>query len=159
MTLRRRWTRRRWTSNASSIARTSGPAHSGIGISPFQSADQRTAGTRLRSPFTSSTTKCQTVYPMASGSERGPRLPKTVCAPSSACTFEDGPSGSPWNARTRAWSGNWRRVLEDESTCMFEDGRLFHVLNTLQLRDNAGESAAAPKHGFESRWGHQIVYV
>src|SRR5207249_4834212 len=84
----------------------------------------------------------------------GPRLPKTVCAPSSACTFEDGPSGSPRNARTRAWSGNWRRVLEDESTCMFEDGRLFHVLNTLQLRDNAGESAAAPKHGFESRWGH-----
>src|SRR5438128_5644085 len=96
---------------------------------------------------------------MDSGQERGPRLPKTVCAPSSACTFEYGPSGSPRNARTRAWSGNWRRVLEDESTCMFEDGRLFHVLNTLQLRDNAGESAAAPKHGFESRWGHQIVFV
>ena len=52
-----------------------------------------------------------------------------------------------------------RRVLEDESTCVFEDGRLFHVLNTLQLRDNAGESAAAPKHGFESRWGHHLVSV
>ena len=42
---------------------------------------------------------------------------------------------------------------------MFEDGRLFHVLNTLQLRDNAGESAAAPKHGFESRWGHHFDFV
>src|SRR5439155_25977338 len=53
------------------MARTSLPAHSVIGTFPFQNARQRTAGIRLSSPAASSTTKCQTVYPMARGTEQG----------------------------------------------------------------------------------------
>jgi hypothetical protein len=33
------------------------------------------------------------------------------------------------------------------------------VLNDTERRDNAGESAARFKHGFESRWGHQVDFL
>jgi len=46
--------------------------------------------------------------------------------------------------------------LQVRGRSTFEDQYFSYVLNTPQATDNAGESAARRKHGFESRWGHHL---
>jgi hypothetical protein len=55
-------------------------------------------------------------------------------------------------------SGEHAQVREflDEDRCTFKTGASCGVLNIAQAVENAGESAARFKHGFESRWGHHV---
>jgi hypothetical protein len=47
------------------------------------------------------------------------------------------------------------RFSRGEGDSTFETRRFSRVLNKPQVVDDAGESAARLKHGFESRWDHQ----